>query len=164
MDHRDMPRRRRRTPPPARCQLFVAPVSVTSGASARRRTPWHRRGRALLGTIAAGVLVSYAFGGLGFSETVAKTQYSAPSAYTSLSNKPLDQTTVTGVLRAPGGPDMVDSFGRTVFFHGVNAVYKRRPYELYVDPGKPWNFDANDARRIAALGFNVVRLGILWQA
>jgi len=47
--------------------------------------------------------------------------------------------------------------------HGVNAVYKRAPFELYPDPGKPWSFTVNDARTIAALGFDVVRLGILWQ-
>jgi endoglycosylceramidase len=60
-------------------------------------------------------------------------------------------------------PFMFDPEGRTVLLHGVNAVYKRAPYELYVAPGKAWNFDAADARAMARLGFNVVRLGILWQ-
>jgi endoglycosylceramidase len=45
----------------------------------------------------------------------------------------------------------------------VDAVYKRAPFELYPDPGHPWNFDATDAARIARLGFNVVRLGIEWE-
>ena len=30
-------------------------------------------------------------------------------------------------------------------FHGVNVVYKHAPYEVYPDPGKPWNFTAADA-------------------
>jgi endoglycosylceramidase len=32
-----------------------------------------------------------------------------------------------------------------------------------VAPGKPWNFDRTDAQKIANLGLNMVRLGILWQ-
>ncbi len=50
-----------------------------------------------------------------------------------------------------------------VFLHGVNAVYKRAPYELYADPGKGWSFTRADAARMALLGFNVVRLGVIWQ-
>jgi len=46
--------------------------------------------------------------------------------------------------------------------HGVNAVYKFPPYELYGAPGKSWNFDASDASLMARLGFNVVRLGMTW--
>ena len=49
-----------------------------------------------------------------------------------------------------------------MFFHGVNAVYKLPPYELYPAPGKAWNFSAADASLMAALGFNVVRLGMTW--
>ena len=49
-----------------------------------------------------------------------------------------------------------------VILHGVNAVYKKPPYELFVDPGKPWNFTSKDAAAIAGLGFNIVRLGIIW--
>ncbi len=63
----------------------------------------------------------------------------------------------------PSVPGIYDSSGRFVLLHGVNAVYKRPPYELTVAPGKPWNFDARDAAQIASFGFNVVRLGILWQ-
>ena len=63
---------------------------------------------------------------------------------------------------APGGPYLYDSQGRVVFFHGVDAVYKYAPYELYPDPGKPWNFSAADASLMARLGFNVVRLGMTW--
>ncbi|HEY6474556.1 MAG TPA: cellulase family glycosylhydrolase, partial [Acidimicrobiales bacterium] len=43
-----------------------------------------------------------------------------------------------------------------------DAVYKHAPYELYADPGKPWNFSAADASLMARLGFDVVRLGMTW--
>ena len=69
---------------------------------------------------------------------------------------------VSGPIRAPGGPYLYDRAGRVVFFHGVNAVYKRPPYELYPAPGKPWNLSAADASMMAQLGFNVVRLGMTW--
>jgi endoglycosylceramidase len=70
---------------------------------------------------------------------------------------------VTGPFTSPGGPYIYDSKGRVAFFHGVNAVYKRPPFELYADPGKPWNFSAADASLMARLGFNVVRLGMTWK-
>ena len=76
---------------------------------------------------------------------------------------PANDTVVSGPLSAEGGPYLTDDHGRIVFLRGVNAVYKRAPYELYADPGKPWNFTSADAARIASLGFNVVRLGIIWQ-
>ena len=69
---------------------------------------------------------------------------------------------VSGPITAPGGPYLYDSHGRIVFFHGVNAVYKYAPYELYPDPKKPWNFSVADASLMARLGFNVVRLGMTW--
>jgi len=70
---------------------------------------------------------------------------------------------VSGRISAPGGPYLFDSRGRIVFFHGVDAVYKYAPYELYPDPKKPWNFSAADASLMARLGFNVVRLGMTWK-
>ena len=66
-------------------------------------------------------------------------------------------------VRAPGGPFLYDPSGRVLILHGVNAVYKRAPFELYPDPGEPWDFSSTDVSQIAALGFNVVRLGISWQ-
>ncbi len=68
-----------------------------------------------------------------------------------------------GPLSAQGGPYLTDRAGRVVILHGVNAVYKRAPYELYADPGKPWSFTRADAARMASMGFNVVRLGVIWQ-
>ncbi len=70
---------------------------------------------------------------------------------------------LSGALHAPGGPFLYDRFNRVVFLHGVNIVYKRPPFEVYPDRGKPWNFGPGQARRIRRLGFNVVRLGIIWQ-
>ncbi len=69
---------------------------------------------------------------------------------------------LSGALRAPGGPYLYDSQGRVVFLHGVDAVYKFAPYELYPDPGRPWNFSSADASLMARMGFNVVRLGMTW--
>jgi endoglycosylceramidase len=69
---------------------------------------------------------------------------------------------VSGRITAPGGPYLFDREGRVAFFHGVDAVYKYAPYELFPAPGKPWNFSTADASLMARLGFNVVRLGMTW--
>ena len=71
---------------------------------------------------------------------------------------------VPSYLSSPGGPYLYDANGRVVLLHGVNVVYKHAPYIAYPDPGKPWNFNATDAAEMQSLGFNVVRLGIEWQA
>ena len=71
---------------------------------------------------------------------------------------------VPSYLSSPGGPYLYDSNGRVILMHGVNVVYKHAPYIAYPDPGEPWNFDATDAAKMQRLGFNVVRLGIEWQA
>ena len=68
-----------------------------------------------------------------------------------------------GPIHSSGGPFLRDAYGRAVILHGVDAVYKQAPYELYAAPGREWNFTAADAKAIAGLGFDVVRLGILWQ-
>jgi endoglycosylceramidase len=71
---------------------------------------------------------------------------------------------VPSYLSSPGGPYLYDSKGRVILMHGVNVVYKHAPFIAYPDPGQPWNFDATDAAKMQRLGFNVVRLGIEWQA
>ena len=71
---------------------------------------------------------------------------------------------VPSFLTSPGGPYLYDANNRVVLLHGVNVVYKHPPYIAYPDPGMPWDFDATDAARMQSLGFNVVRLGIEWQA
>jgi endoglycosylceramidase len=88
------------------------------------------------------------------------TSYQFSSSATSAGSTP----GVPSYLSSPGGPYMYDSSGRMVILHGVNVVYKHAPYIAYPDPGTPWNFDATDAKKMQQLGFNVVRLGIEWQA
>lgn len=72
-------------------------------------------------------------------------------------------THISGTISAPGGQFLTDDHGRIVTFHGVNAVYKRAPYHLTVEPGKVNSLSDADAARIQRLGFNVVRVGILWE-
>jgi len=89
-------------------------------------------------------------------------------------------------VAAPGGPSLTDSLGRRLQLHGVNLVAKcgggavdttasgtpcvgpaRGPRLAFVlsptarDPGR--RFTASDAATLARLGFDVVRLGIIWQ-
>jgi endoglycosylceramidase len=104
----------------------------------------------------------------GATLTACGSTKSGPS-FPSLSSPVVDLPTiagsppVSGLISSPGGPFLYDSKGRVVFFHGVNAVYKLPPYELFPDPGKPWNMSAADASLMSRLGFNVVRLGMTWR-
>jgi endoglycosylceramidase len=91
-----------------------------------------------------------------------------------------------GMVRAPGGPYLTDRFGRRLELHGVNLVAKcgggarattapgtpcvgpaQGPGLAFVlspasrDPAR--RFTAADARTLADLGFNTVRLGIIWE-
>jgi len=91
-----------------------------------------------------------------------------------------------GIVQAPGGTYLTDAFGRRLELHGVNLVAKcgggarptpaagtpcvgpaQGPRLAFVlspaarDPAR--RFTAADARTLAALGFNTVRLGILWE-
>ena len=52
-----------------------------------------------------------------------------------------------------------DRAGRVVQLRGVNEVYKSAPFYPAAD-----GFGADDARFLAANGFNVVRLGVMFQA
>jgi endoglycosylceramidase len=52
-----------------------------------------------------------------------------------------------------------DADGRVVILHGVNMVYKRPPYDL-ATPG----FGADDAAFLRRIGFNTVRVGVIWKA
>jgi endoglycosylceramidase len=93
---------------------------------------------------------------------VAVSQTSTPAAIAAQAQvvgSPWDPVAIS----APGGRDLKDADGRVVTLHGVNAVYKNAPYELAVDPGQPFDFSAADAAAIAAQGFNLVRLGIIWE-
>jgi len=59
-----------------------------------------------------------------------------------------------------------DRWGRAVFFHGVNAVWKLPPYyppsTLFGEPEATSYFDPRDADFLAANGLNSVRLGVLF--
>ena len=84
--------------------------------------------------------------------------------YSSGAGSPSVGPGVPTFMTSPGGPYIYDSHGRVVILHGVNVVYKHAPYIAYPDAGTAWNFDNSDASRIQSLGFNLVRLGIEWQA
>jgi endoglycosylceramidase len=91
-----------------------------------------------------------------------------------------------GIVQALGGPFLTDSAGRRLELHGVNLVAKcgggaqdtsapgtpcvgpaQGPRLAFVlsptaaDPGR--RFTVADARTLAGLGFNTVRLGIVWE-
>ncbi len=54
---------------------------------------------------------------------------------------------------------LVDPQGRVVIVHGLNLVYKRKPY---VPPDGPAGFTRKDAAWLARHGFNAARVGTLW--
>lgn len=56
-----------------------------------------------------------------------------------------------------------DRYGRVVLMHGVDLVYKVAPFEVVVRGRGPNVLTAHEARRMAQLGFDVVRLGIIWK-
>src|ERR1039458_7998341 len=89
---------------------------------------------------------------------VSPSRSAAPGSLPSLASSAQEPVSsahaVEGPINSPGGPFLYDRQGRVVFFHGVNAVFKRAPYELYPAPGKPWNFSVADASLMARLGFN----------
>ncbi len=91
-----------------------------------------------------------------------------------------------GIVQAHGGPYLADALGRRLELHGANVVGKcgggaidtgaagspcvgpaQGPRLAFVlspaaaDPGR--RFTAADARTLVALGFNMVRLGVIWQ-
>ena len=64
-----------------------------------------------------------------------------------------------GSLLALGttGDWLTNSDGQVVELHGLNEVYKEPPYEPAAD-----GFGSDDAEFLAANGFNVVRVGVIW--
>lgn len=66
-----------------------------------------------------------------------------------------------GSLRITGTPNghfFVDEHDRTVILHGVNVGKKTAPF---IRPES--EFNAGDIERIRSWGFNVVRLGVIWE-
>ena len=54
---------------------------------------------------------------------------------------------------------ITDAHGRVVVLHGTNVVYKGPPY--YPPAG---GFSGNDAAFLRSIGFNAVRVGVIWKA
>jgi endoglycosylceramidase len=119
----------------------------------------HGFGAAIALIVALGTLVAVPVVGPASASTDVLPTLNAPRfSAASVSGSPV----IDAPLSSPGGPYLYDRAGRVVFLHGVDAVYKHAPFELYPAPGKPWNFSAADASLMARLGFNVVRLGMTW--
>jgi endoglycosylceramidase len=54
---------------------------------------------------------------------------------------------------------ITDASGRVVILHGINMVYKRPPYYPAAI-----GFGADDAAFLHSIGFNAVRVGVIWKA
>jgi endoglycosylceramidase len=54
---------------------------------------------------------------------------------------------------------VTDAGGRVVVIHGINMVYKLPPYAP-----SAIGFDGDDAAFLQSIGFNVVRVGVIWKA
>lgn len=58
-----------------------------------------------------------------------------------------------------------DEEGRTVVFHGVNVVYKLPPYTPVTESFDPfYSLSQEDVRLMKGFGFNLVRLGVIWES
>ena len=58
---------------------------------------------------------------------------------------------------------LLDQHGRRRIFHGVNVVFKGKPYIPFTNRWDPWySFTEEDYDLLANLNVNVVRLGVLW--
>ena len=135
---------------PAPTTTSPAPAPVASSTTTTTTAPQHVVNQPNIDALSPHIVALHGAG----------VQYQASSGVSGLGTTP----NVPSFLSSPGGPYLYDSQGRVVLMHGVNVVYKHAPYIAYPDPGKPWNFDATDAAKMQQLGFNVVRLGIEWQA
>ena len=59
----------------------------------------------------------------------------------------------------------VDDYGRALILHGVNVVYKQSPYLPLAEGFDPeYSLSEIDIEYLLAYGFNLVRLGVLWEA
>ena len=59
---------------------------------------------------------------------------------------------------------LVDESGRVRIFHGMNVVYKTEPYHPSTDSFDPLHsLCEEDIENLYKWGFNIVRLGVLWQ-
>ena len=59
---------------------------------------------------------------------------------------------------------VVDSHGRTVLLHGVNAIYKVDPYIPSQGDFDPQNsLNTEDIHNLKKWGMNFIRLGVMWE-
>lgn len=73
---------------------------------------------------------------------------------------PTTEVTSSGLLTITStGMTLTNSDGQVIILHGFNEVYKLDPYDPASD-----GFGEDDAEFLAANGFNVVRLGVIWAA
>jgi endoglycosylceramidase len=138
------------TTTPAPTTTSPAPAPVAPSTTTTTAAPQHVANQPNIDALSPHIVALHGAG----------VQYQASSGVSGLGTTP----NVPSFLSSPGGPYLYDSQGRVVLMHGVNVVYKHAPYIAYPDPGEPWNFSATDAAKMQQLGFNVVRLGIEWQA
>jgi endoglycosylceramidase len=138
------------TTTPAPTTTSPAPAPVAPSTTTTTAAPQHVANQPNIDALSPHIVALHGAG----------VQYQASSGVSGLGTTP----NVPSFLSSPGGPYLYDSQGRVVLMHGVNVVYKHAPYIAYPDPGEPWNFSATDAAKMQELGFNVVRLGIEWQA
>lgn len=62
------------------------------------------------------------------------------------------------------GNRIKDYDGRERIFHGTNVVEKRFPFVPVTDSFNPVDsFSKEDAEFIADIGYNTIRLGVLWE-
>ena len=65
----------------------------------------------------------------------------------------------------PTGKFILDNYGRYGVFHGVNVVNKEPPYIPTTDAfDVKHSVSAEDIKYMKHLGFNLVRLGVEWEA
>ena len=90
------------------------------------------------------------------------SQSSSPSSHAaSISADPA--TGPVAPITSPGGPFLYDRYGRVVLMHGVDLVYKIPPYEIEVSGTGKNVLTTAEVKKMASLGFDVVRLGIIWK-
>ncbi|MHB8440067.1 MAG: cellulase family glycosylhydrolase [Acidimicrobiales bacterium] len=89
----------------------------------------------------------------------------AAAVRSALCARPSTPDVVAGCIRAPGdaGGFLRDAYGRDLIMHGVNAVEKVAPFDFSPVSGQRNSLTDTDAKEMASLGFDIVRLGILWQ-
>ncbi len=133
-------------------------VSVPGSIVARRR-------RRPLALVAASTVLAAAGGLSGCASPTPPVSTPKPTTTPVLGPPPAADpaTGPVGPMTAPGGPFLLDRYGRAVLMHGVDLVYKVPPYEVEVSGSGPNVLTPAKAQRMAALGFDVVRLGIIWK-